>query len=222
LTESYAATAYDAGELEESVPYRNEAPRFFYQFAGISAILAGVATFAFTLSFVLALRGRSGTAVLTTALLAASGLLGIVVVCALFDRLREVEPGFAVLALVLGTLGGAGALIYGAHGLSNLVGPEQVPAGPLIAVDPRGVLTSAATGLAVLIFARLIEIGPFFPVNLKWVGYALGVLLLIVYLGRLIVLDPSQPILQLSAILVGFVLGPLWNVWIGLSLIRTR
>lgn len=192
----------------------------FEKFAGISAILAAGVSVLYGVFFALALRGSEVTATPSAILLMASGLLGIVVVCALYECFKNLDSGFALLALVLGVLGAAGAFIHGAHDLSTLVGPGEVTGTGANSVDPRGVLVFAISGLSVLIFARLIVVGTRLPLNLGWIGYGLAALLLLLYLGRLLVLDPGQPLLRLSAILAGFVLNPLWNLWIGVELLR--
>ena len=38
------------------------------------------------------------------------------------------------------------------------------------------------------------------------------------YLGRLIVFDASSPLILVPAVLNGFVVGPAWYIWLGLSL----
>jgi hypothetical protein len=197
-----------------------EVSRPFDKFAGISAILAAGVSVLYGVFFALALRGSETTATPSAVLLMVSGLLGIVVVCALYLLFKNLDVGFALLALVLGVLGAGGAFVHGAYDLSTLVSPGEVVATGVSAVDPRGVLVFGISGLSVLIFARLIVIGTRLPLKLGWIGYGLAGLLLLLYLGRLLVLDPSQPFLRLSAILAGFVLNPLWNLWIGVELIR--
>jgi len=192
----------------------------FDKFAGISAILAAGVSVLYGVFFALALRGSETTATPSAVLLMVSGLLGIVVVCALYQCFINLDSGFALLALVLGVLGAGGALIHGAFDLSTLVGPEEVAATGVNAVDPRGALVFGISGLSVLIFARLIVVGTRLPLNLGWVGYGLAGFLLLLYLGRLFILDPGQPILRFSAILAGFVLNPVWNLWIGVELLR--
>lgn len=192
----------------------------FDKFAGISAILAGGVSVLYGVFFALALRGSETTAKPSAVLLMVSGLLGIVVVCALYQCFINLDSGFALLALVLGVLGAGGALIHGAFDLSTLVGPEEVAGIGVNSVDPRGVLVFGISGLSVLIFSRLIVVGTRLPLNLGWVGYGLAALLLLLYLGRLFILDPAQPILRFTAILAGFVLNPVWNLWIGVELLR--
>lgn len=197
-----------------------EVSRPFDKFAGISAILAAGVSVLYGVFFALALRGSETTATPSAVLLMISGLLGIVVVCALYVCFKNLDVGFALLALVLGVLGAGGAFVHGAYDLSTLVSPGEVVATGVNAVDPRGVLVFGISGLSILIFARLIVIGTRLPLKLGWIGYGLAALLLLLYLGRLLVLDPSQPVLRLSAILAGFVLNPVWNLWIGVELIR--
>jgi hypothetical protein len=197
-----------------------EVSRPFDKFAGISAILAAGVSVLYGVFFALALRGSETTATPSAVLLMVSGLLGIVVVCALYLLFKNLDAGFALLAVVLGVLGAGGAFVHGAYDLSTLVGPGEVVATGVNAIDPRGVLVFGISALSVLIFARLIVIGTRLPLKLGWIGYGLAGLLLLLYLGRLLVLDPSQPVLRLSAILAGFVLNPLWNLWIGVELLR--
>src|SRR5262249_48174644 len=96
--------------------------------------------------------------------------------------------------------------------LSNL--PSQV--------DPRGLLTFGVTGIAFLVLAWLIVRGGQLPRGLGYLGYALAILLVIVYLGRLILLDPSNLFLLGAAGLTGFILAPLWYIWLGLVLWRSQ
>ena len=196
--------------------------RPFDRFAGVVAILAAGVSVLYSVFFALALRGSSTTAGPSALLMLVSGLFGIVVFCALYECFSNLDHGFALMGLLLGVVGSAGALVSGAHDLAILVGPETVPGTPLNPVDPRGALTFLVTALAVLTFARLIEVGTRLPLQLAYVGYGLGALLLLLYVGRLLVLDPAAPLPRFTAILSGFVLNPAWNLWIGVELIRDQ
>lgn len=54
-----------------------------------------------------------------------------------------------------------------------------------------------------------------FPQNLSYLGILSGILLMVIYLGRLIVLDPTQPILKYPILIEGFIVNPLWYLWLG-------
>jgi hypothetical protein len=45
-------------------------------------------------------------------------------------------------------------------------------------------------------------------------------LLLVIYIGRLVVLDPEHPVLLVAALATGFVVNPLWWIWLGVALRR--
>jgi hypothetical protein len=168
--------------------------------------------------------GSTGGAKVATMLLLGGGLVVSVVLVAVYDRVRPIDPGFARWALVLGLVAAAGSAIHGAYDLANFVKrPVGAPAGISNlpnAVDPRGLMTFGVSGLAVLVMAWLVWRGGAFPRRLAYVGFAAGVLLIVVYLGRLIILNPKNPLVLTAAILTGFVLNPLWFAGIGMSLWR--
>jgi hypothetical protein len=51
--------------------------------------------------------------------------------------------------------------------------------------------------------------------------YALGALLIVVYLGRLIVLSPGSPFVLYPAALTGFIVNPIWYIWLGALLSKS-
>ncbi|MEK7681734.1 MAG: hypothetical protein AAB369_02770, partial [Chloroflexota bacterium] len=59
-----------------------------------------------------------------------------------------------------------------------------------------------------------------FPKGLGYLGYLLGVFLVVVYLGRLIVLSPASPLVLGPAAVTGFLLNPVWYVWLGMAIWR--
>ena len=95
-------------------------------------------------------------------------------------------------------------------------------AGPLAAnpTDPRGFATFGLTALALAVMAWLIQRGAAFDRRLAYVGYAAAVLLVVIYLGRLVLFDPNKPGLKVVALLSGFVVNPVFFVWLGLQLRR--
>jgi hypothetical protein len=42
----------------------------------------------------------------------------------------------------------------------------------------------------------------------------------VIYIGRLVVLDPEHPILLVTALATGFVVNPLWWIWLGTAIRR--
>jgi hypothetical protein len=86
-------------------------------------------------------------------------------------------------------------------------------------VDPRGLLTFGMAGIAILVVSMLMSRGNF-PKNLAYMGYLLGILLIVIYLGRLVILDATSPLIVVPALLTGFIINPLWNIWVSINLRR--
>jgi hypothetical protein len=87
-------------------------------------------------------------------------------------------------------------------------------------VDPRGLLTFGISAVALFVFATLMRRESGFPVALKYLGYLLAVLLSWLYIGRLVILGPANPLLLVPVLLTGFVVNPLWYLWLGTVLQR--
>jgi hypothetical protein len=166
----------------------------FARFSSWCAYLAAVAGLAYSITFVATTDDdtRFGEG-LEGAFLLAGGVLAVAVFAALYQLVREREPGFALLGLLLGVGGGFGAAI---------------------AVDPRGFLTFGVTGAAVALFALLLER------RLRIVGLVFAVLLGILWIGRLVGGDADDAALLLPAALAGLVAHPLWYVLVGRRLGR--
>jgi hypothetical protein len=77
-------------------------------------------------------------------------------------------------------------------------------------------------GIALFVIAWLMTRGGAFPKGLGYLGYLLAVLRVVLYLGRLIVLDAADPVILGPALLAGFVVNPIWYIWLGLVLWRAR
>jgi hypothetical protein len=189
----------------------------YERFGGLAALAAAVSGLLYAIFFVIV------DDELTSGLfLLLSGLLAIVALSAAYWRVRVAEPGFALLALLLGTVGGAGAAIHGGFELALQIESEDpTPAIPNY-VDPRGLLTFGFTGLAILLIAWLARRGGALPARLGLVGYAAGTALILLYLARLIVVYSDDPLVAIPALLAGFLLAPAWYVWLGLELRRGR
>ncbi len=189
----------------------------FGRFAGACGVLAGLVGVGYAVAF-LVLRDP----LLSALCLLLSGLFSSAVLVALYERLRAVDVDLARWAFVLAGLGALGSLIHGGYDLANTVNPPSSIPGNLAnlpsAVDPRGLLTFGVAGIGILAIAWLMQRGRQFPVALAMVGYLLGALLLALYLGRLTVLDAASPLIVVPALVCGFVVNPLWNIWLGLSL----
>ncbi|MCL4396106.1 MAG: DUF4386 domain-containing protein [Chloroflexi bacterium] len=191
----------------------------FDRFGGTAAILAGAAGLLYAISFVVA-----KNALLYSLFLTLLGVFGFAALVAVYYRLRSDEPGYALVALAFGLVSAAGTAVHGAYDLANAINPPaSVPAGLLdlpSQVDPRGLLTFGFTGIGLFIFAGLMTRSRSFPAALGYLGYVSAVLFVILYVGRLIVLDPANPVILVPVLLNGFVVSPIFYVWLGVSLQR--
>jgi hypothetical protein len=197
--------------------------RAFERFAGACASLVALGGVGYAIAFVITVRSAPrGASYASSLFLLAGGLVSLVVMIALYQRLRLADPSFALLGLLLGVAGALGSSIHGGFDLAVLV---KRPAYsdvyfPANMVDPRGLLTFGFTALALLVIAYLILQGAALPRRLGYLGLLGGILLIVVYLGRLIVLNPKSPVLLTAAVLSGFIVNPLWFLWVARILWR--
>ena len=192
----------------------------FERFAGLSAILAGIAGLLYSISFVVLKND-----LLIALFLMSGGLLATAALTAVYNRLKETDTTFALWAFLLSIVGAFGAIIHGGYDLANAINTPVVNvslASLPSTVDPRGLLTFGVAGLGVFGIAWLMGRSRQFPRGLSYWGYLLAVLLVILYLGRLITLDPKNPIVLVDALLSGFVVNPVWYLWLGMVLWRGR
>jgi hypothetical protein len=192
----------------------------FEQFGGNAAILGALAGFAYAVSFV-ALRDP----LLYSLFLMLLGLFTFAALLAVYFRVRDSDAAFALLALIFGMVGAAGTAIHGGYDLSNAINPPDASLPNSLLnlpsqVDPRGLLTFGFTGIGLFFFAWLITRVSTFPKNLGYLGYLTAALFVILYLGRLIILNPANPIILVPVLLNGFIVSPLFYLWLGLALRR--
>lgn len=199
-----------------------EQGRSFERSAGYAAVAVGLIGFLYSVSLVVISRISLplGDA-LQQPLLLLGGVLSIHALAAVYRRLRDVDPGYALVGFLFGFSGALGAAVHGGWLLANNIRLPSTSLGDLPnPVDPRGLLTFGFTGIGLLVLSRLIQRGAVFPRGLGWLGYLSGVLLVVIYLGRLIVLDVTNPLLGVPAALEGFIVNPLWYAWLGMTLLR--
>ncbi len=194
----------------------------FTRFAGTAALVVAALGLIYSLTFVISLDEDTAdwAAYVKSLCLLAGGLLSLAVLLAVYERLREVDASFALLAFVLGLAGGLGSAIHGAGDLAAVARPDDVFDTGVSPVDPRGFLTFGVSGLAFLLVGWLALRGTWLPARLGQLAVLSGALLVFVYVGRLSIFDPENPLLLLAAALTGFVVNPALYVWLGLLLRR--
>ena len=194
----------------------------FEKFAGLCAILTGLVGFLYSVAFIIISRNAPALGgLLSWLLLMLGGLLSAVALVALYNRLRETDAAFALLALLLGIVGALGSTIHAGYELANIIHPPTSPELNLPSeVDRRGLVTFGFAGIALFVVAWLIGRGAQFPKGLGYLGYLLAILLVVIYLGRLIVLNATSPLIVAPALLAGFLVNPIWYIWLGLVLRR--
>jgi hypothetical protein len=198
----------------------------YESFAGLCAVLVGISSFLYAIAFIILVIGGRAPALgmlLSSLFLTSIGLFSTAVLVAIYNRLRETDATFALLALLLGIAGALGSAVHGGYDLANAINPPApVPTDLPSQIDPRGLLTFAASGIALFIIAWLIWKGRQFPIGLAYLGWVSATLLIILYLGRLIILNPTNPVVLVPALLNGFLVNPAWYIWLGLALWATR
>jgi hypothetical protein len=189
----------------------------FERFAGWSAVLAGISGFLYSLSFIVLQND-----LLSALFLMLGGLFSTAALTALYQRLHGTESGFALLGLLLSLTGVLGAAIHGGYDLANALHPPSSPGTDLPnAVDPRGLLTFGVSGLGLSLLAWLMTQNASFPKRLAYLGYLSATLMIILYLGRLIILQATNLAIVVPALLEGFIVNPLWYVWLGMIFVRS-
>jgi hypothetical protein len=197
----------------------------YERFAGLCAVLVGIGSFLYAIAFTILVIGERPPelgVLLSSLFLTLIGLFSTVVLVAIYNRLRETDATFALLALLLGIAGALGSAVHGGYDLANAINPTAPPADLPSQIDPRGLLTFGVSGIALFIIAWLIWKGRQFPIGLAYLGWVSAILLIILYLGRLIVLAPTNLVILVPALLNGFLVNPVWYIWLGVALWGAR
>lgn len=198
----------------------------FTSFAASLAILAGVLGFFYALSFIVISRSDPRTgAFLSGLFLMLSGIVVLPVQTALYKKLKQVDDGFSLWAFLMMVISAVGMMVHGGYDLANAlhpVGGVRMLANLPSQTDPRGLLSFGIASVGIITIAWLLGMKKEFPKGLSMLGYVLGVFLAILYLGRLILLNPANPVILYTAVLNGFVVNPVWYIWLGMWLKKSK
>jgi hypothetical protein len=188
----------------------------FEKFAGWAAILAGISGFLYSIAFIV-LQSN----LLSALFLMLGGLFSASALTGLYQQLRETESGFALLGLLLTLSAAIGSAIHGGYDLANALHPPASLNTDLPnPIDPRGLLTFGIAGLGLWLLAWLMTQEMKFPRGLAYLGILSAILMIILYLGRLIILQATSLVIVIPALLEGFIVNPVWYLWLGFNLIR--
>ena len=187
----------------------------FERFGGYCAVLAGMAGFLYSVAFIIL---RSD--VLSALFLLLGGLFGTAALTALYERLRDTDSTFALWGLIFALAGAIRSAIHGGFDLSNALHPPATATDLPNPIDPRGLLTFGFASIGLFVFSWLILQSASFSKNFGYLGYLSAILMIILYLGRLIVLQATSPVIVIPALLEGFLVNPIWYIWLGVMLLR--
>jgi len=195
--------------------------RNFDRFAAGMAYLSALIALAYSASFgYYVKRGDAWAQYTSSGLLMAGGLIGLPVLVALFQRVRHVDEGFALVGLLVAVAAAFGSVLHGAHDVAVFANPAQAPGSPDYPsyTDPRGFATFALFGLGLIVLSALLR--GVLSKTISTVGIVSGLLTIVVYIGRVTVLDPKRWWVAIAAFASGVVGVPLWNILVGRELAR--
>ena len=195
----------------------------FERVAGAGAVAVGIGGLAYSIAFLILLYEGAPKAadVLSNVFLLAGGIAASGVFVALYERFRPLDPGLALWAFLLGSIGAIGSAAHGGYDLANIVRtPRSLDKNVPSATDPRGFATFGLAALAIALVSLLILRSGQLPRRLAYLGLLASALLLVIYFGRLIIFNPKSPGLLTVALLTGFLVNPAWYSWLGLELWR--
>jgi hypothetical protein len=191
----------------------------FQRVGGNAAIGAAIAGFLDSAAFVLLARFAPDAAVgAYSFFLLIGGLLSSLALVGLWDRLRMEAPAWTLWAVAIGIIAAFGSAIHAGYDLANAIQPQGGSSSLPSQIDPRGLLTFGFAGLAVAAFSMLMRAAPGWPPRLVYLGFASAVLLVVIYLFRLVA--PNSAAVLVPAALEGFIVNPIWYVWVGIELRR--
>jgi hypothetical protein len=197
----------------------------FEKVAGIAAIVGGICVLCYSISLVIlsvSLHiGAAGLRLASIFLILGSLVLTLAWV-AIYARLRETDALFALWALIVGMAGHFGSLAFGGYDLAaSVTGGKQPSNGAILSqTSPNGLFTFGVVGLSLFVIAWLIMRGGMFPRPLGYIGYLFALLSIYIYPARIVIGQLQNPALAGPIILVGFIVGPIFYIWLGAALLN--
>ena len=198
----------------------------FDKFAGWSAILVGLLSLLYALFYLVISRqaeflGAFGSWVI----LAVSGIFSSAAYVGLYQRLKTAFDGLELWALALGVMASFATLQHGAYqallvrGLTISDAPtrESIDAARRLfsQVDPAGLAAFFVVGIVSFLFGWMILSSRKLPSGLGYLGILNAVLLVVLYFASSV---GNQTLILISGGLTSVIAGPIWWIWLGVSL----
>lgn len=188
----------------------------FDRAAGWCALGAGTAALAYSMTFAIVVQNGDRWALwASTVILGLGAAAAAPVTVAFYLRLRPLDEGLSLLALVAGLAASVGSFLHAAFDLAVLANPPTSAVDIPSPTDPRGVSTFLLAGVAMALLATLLSRAASTPRYLPALGWTTALLLAWVWLGRLTALDPKTPWVAPAVVGSGFLGVPLWYLSIG-------
>jgi hypothetical protein len=193
----------------------------FDRLAGLAAILVAAGALLYAAIFVYIVEGSPDQWVveLWYSLLIGGGMLTVLVLVGVYERLRPAGGGLALVALLLGVLGAFGGIVHGGQLLNATL--QDASADPLASADPMGVFRYATAGVALAVVGYIVLMAGGLPRAIGSLAAFGGFLLVLIYAGRLYdFITPSEKVSLIPPVLYGIVVHPLLYVWLGFTMLR--
>ena len=129
----------------------------FARTAGWCAVVAGVAALVYSFTFAVVVQDGDRWAQWTSTLVLAVGAaVALPVLVALYLRVRGVDEGFAMVALLVGAVAATGSLLHATFDLGVLANTPPQKWDYPSPTDPRGFATFLLTGAAIALLSTLL------------------------------------------------------------------
>lgn len=190
-------------------------------FGSMAAILAGVFSILYAIFFLFISRSAPYVGILGSwVILGVSGLVAVAAYVALYLRYKEASPGYSLYALLLGAISAYVMIQHGGFEAIDLVRRGAVEGGSTASsqIDAAGLASFGVAGIVAFIWGYHILRFGMLPRNLGYVAIVNAILLVVLFLATVF---GSQTLILISGGLTSVIVGPLFWIWLGLSLRRT-
>ena len=190
----------------------------FLRFGATAAMLTGILSILYAVFFLFVSRVSEVTGILVSwILLGVTGFFAAAAYVALYQRLKDHEPGFALYTMLFGAMSAFAMLQHGAFEAIGILRSGAVSAanGAPSQVDAAGLASFGVIGVVAFLWGWLILRTGVLPRTLGYIGILNSVLLIVLFLATVF---SSQTVILLSGGLTSVIVGPVWWIWLGRAL----